>query len=339
MIKKKKGNRKNMIIVLVLIIVFFWIFKINDYYPKEINLEAPKDYFGVTFSTKFSEELGLNWQNLYLNILDDLQVKNIRIPVYWDEVEKEQGVYDFSKYDFIFKEGSKRNVKFIINVGYRLPRWPECHLPEWSNCEQVEEDDLLAYVEEVVNRYKDYDSVVYWQVENEPFLNSFGVCPKLNKKLLGEEIKLVKSLDNRQVIVSASGELSSWKKEHELADVFGTTMYRVVYNPILGFIKYPFYSNFYRIKAKAFNIDKEKTIVSELQTEPWVSRGNMKDLSSKEINKSLSVEQFKANIQTAIDTEFKQTYLWGVEWWYYQKINNNPEYWDIVKEMLEKNNK
>ncbi len=339
MAKRKKNNRRIMIIVLVLIIVFFWIFKVNNYYPKEIKLEAPKDYFGVTFSTKFSKEIGLNWQNLYLNILDDLNVKNIRIPVYWDEIEKEKGVYDFSKYDFIFKEGEKRNVNFIVNVGYRLPRWPECHLPEWSDCEKIEEESLLLYIEKVVDRYKDYENIVYWQIENEPFLSSFGVCPKLNRELLNKEIELVKKLDNRPLIISASGELSSWKKEKELADIFGTTMYRIVYNPILGFIKYPFSSGFYKLKAKMFNLDKEKMIISELQAEPWVAKGNMKDLNKKEIDKSLSVEQFKANIQIAINTEVKQIYLWGVEWWYFQKINNNPEYWNIVKDMLEKNNK
>ncbi len=37
----------------------------------------------------------------------------------------------FADYDFIFDEGKKRGVKFIANIGWRLPRWPECHSPEW----------------------------------------------------------------------------------------------------------------------------------------------------------------------------------------------------------------
>ncbi|NCD00642.1 hypothetical protein EOL94_00910 [bacterium] len=340
MFKKNKNKKKTMIIILILIIGFFWFFKIKNYYPDNIDLKTSDKYIGVTFSTKFSEELGLNWQDTYLNIIDDLKVKNIRIPVYWDEVEKDKGVYDFSKYDFIIKEGSKRDVNFIFNLGYRLPRWPECHFPEWADCQVVDEDYLLKYIETAVNRYKSYDNIVYWQIENEPFLSSFGICPKLNKELLKKEIDIIKENDqsNRKIIISSSGELGSWKKEKDLADVLGTTMYRIVYNPFFGFIKYPFGSKFYKIKANILKINKEDIIISELQAEPWVSKGTMNNLSKKDIDKSLSINQFKANIQTAINSDFKQVYLWGVEWWYFQKVNNNPEYWNIIKDML-KNNK
>ena len=53
-----------------------------------------------------------------------------------------------------------------------------------------------------------------------------------------------------------------------------------------------------------------------------------------EYEKSFSVEQFKANLQFAINVDFKQAYLWGVEWWYVQKNKGNTQYWDLAKSIF-----
>jgi len=43
------------------------------------------------------------------------------------------------------------------------------------------------------------------------------------------------------------------------------------------------------------------------------------------------IEQFKANLQYAINLNFRRAYIWGVEWWYFQKKYGNPEYWRIAE--------
>lgn len=324
------------IFFIALIIFLWWVFKVAKHYPNKTDLQAPDNYFGITFSTKFVKELKLNWQSTYLNVLNDLEVKNIRLPIYWDEVEKTPKNYNYEVYDYLINEGSRRGVNFIISVGYRLPRWPECHLPDWAKevDEITREERLLAYIEKTVERYKDNESIKYWQIENEPYLSSFGICPKLNEDLLKKEVELVRSLDSREIIISASGELSTWKKERKLADILGITMYRVVHNPVFGFIRYPFGFKHYIYKSRLFGINSEDVIVIELQAEPWVAKGEMSQMSKEEIDKSLSQEQFKGNLQTAINTNFRQVYLWGVEWWYLQKIQGNEAYWEIAKEIF-----
>jgi len=320
----------------ILIIFIFYVFKIENYYPKKIDLNYRSGFFGTTFSTKFSEEIGLDWKEVYLATLDELKVKQIRIPVYWDEIEKEEGVYNFSDYDYILEEGGKRDVKFIISIGRRIPRWPECHSPAWLN----RKDDVGAQVatlkmlREIVNRYKNNDSVEYWQVENEAFLNTFGVCPPFSEGFLQQEVGLVKSLDDREIIITASGELGTWQKEAKIGDIFGSTLYRVVYNNVLGFLKYPLPTSYYKLKAKWVGIKPDNFMVLELQAEPWVAKGNMAYLTEHEINKTMSVEQFQANIQYVINLNPGRAYFWGVEWWYFQKKYGNPEYWMIAKELF-----
>lgn len=319
--------------LIIVAALFIYFLKLADNYPAKIDLQARPDFFGVTFSTKFCDTLELDWRETYLAILDDLKVKYIRIPVYWDDIESQEGVYDFSKYDYLIQEGANHGVKFIISIGRRLPRWPECHSPAWLY--QKNDADVrsatLQTVKTIVERYRGNESVEYWQVENEPFLSSFGICPNLDPAFLQQEVDLVRSLDKRQIIITGSGELGSWNRQAKIGDIFGSTLYRVVYDYRFGFIKYPIPPVFYRLKAKLAGLTPERLMVLELQAEPWVSYGKMMYLSENDINKTMSVNQFKANLQYAINLNFSRTYAWGVEWWYFQKKHGHPEYWRIAE--------
>ena len=323
------------VIVLILILAYYFL-KIANYYPLSINLKHRPDFFGATFSTKFCDELGLDWKETYQAVLDQLQVRYIRIPVYWDEIEKEEGVYDFSKYDYLIAEGEKRGAHFIVSIGRRVPRWPECHSPAWLNRKTEIEARVatLETIKTIVNRYRDRASVEYWQVENEPFLSTFGVCPPLDASFLKQEFDLTRSLDKRPVIISGSGELSLWRREAKIGDIFGSTLYRVIYSPWFGYIKYPFPPVMYRLKAKLAGLTPDRVMTLELQAEPWVPEGKMIYLSKDEIDKSMSVKQFKANLQYAINLNFDRAYVWGVEWWYWQKKYGNPQYWEIANSLF-----
>jgi len=328
-------NKRCLIIAIILIIILllFYFFKIAKNYPLNRDLKHRPDFFGVTFSTKFCKEIGLDWQEVYLAILDDLKVKEIRLPIYWDEIEEEPGVFDFTKYDYIISEGEKRGVKFVANIGWRLPRWPECHAPEWTNKESLEmtKAKVVRMLTATVEHYKDRESIVYWQLENEPFFNEFGICPRSDYWFFNKELEAVKRLDDRPIMISATGELSMWRKEAKLADIFGSTAYRVVWGPWTGYIRYPIPAWFYRLKANLLGIPKDKRVIVELQAEPWVPKGSIIHISEKEANKSFNMEQFRANLQYGINIDFNKTYLWGVEWWYYQYKHGNPDYWRLAR--------
>ncbi|HKK53938.1 MAG TPA: cellulase family glycosylhydrolase [Patescibacteria group bacterium] len=325
-----------LIIMILFIVVFIYLIKVAKYYPQNPNLKASENFFGVTYSDKFAKELKLDPVKAHQDIINDLQVKYIRLPIYWDQVEKKEGNFDFSQYEKMLQDGKKNNVKYIVSIGYRLPRWPECHFPKWMDEEDIrnKDDKVLSYLKKTVNHFKNYDNILYWQVENEPFLNSFGICPKYDENLLMQEIDLVKKLDDRKIIISASGELGAWNKENKIADIFATTLYRVVYNPVLGYFRYPLPPWVYKLKAKATGVDINESLLIELQAEPWIKNGTLADAKADEYNKSFSVDQFKANTDYAIRTDFKQVYFWGVEWWYLQNLKGNNEYYNLAKEIF-----
>ena len=331
----RRRNIMRASLVLIAALVFYFL-KLADYYPAKVDLVHKPDFFGVTFSTKFCNELEIDWKETYAAMLDELQVKYIRIPVYWDEIEAEEGTFDFAKYDYLIQEGAKRDAKFIISIGRRVPRWPECHTPSWA----AHRDDVaiqvatLKEIRTIVERYRSEPSIEYWQVENEPFLDSFGVCPDLDPNFLRQEFDLVRSLDSRQIIITGSGELGSWNEQAKIGDIFGSTLYRVVYNSWFGFIKYPLPTLYYKLKGQLAGLSPERLMVLELQAEPWVPKGKMIYQSREETDRSMSLDQLKANLQYTINLDFRRTYIWGVEWWYFQKKYGDPEYWHIAAELF-----
>ncbi len=331
--KRRRRIRFWHLIVLAFFLLIIYFFKFASNYPLKEDLKHRPNFFGVTFSKKYCGEIGLDWKEAYLAVLDDLKVKEIRLPVYWDEIEPQKNTFDFSDYDYMIQEGAKRNVKFIMNVGWRLPRWPECHSPEWAGQKSLASTQAFALdmLNEVVNHYKGNSAIIAWQVENEPLFNAFGICPSSDLNFYKSELNAVKKLDGRPIVISATGELSTWQEESRLSDIFGSTLYRVVWGPWTGYIRYPIPAWFYRFKAYLAGIQPEDRLIIELQAEPWVPNGNIIYLTAAEANKSFNLGQFRANLQYAINVDFKKAYLWGVEWWYWQYKNGDPSYWELAR--------
>ena len=294
--------------------------------------------WGVTFSSKFSRDLGLNQKENFNAVLDDLKVKKVRLIAYWDEIEEEKNEFDFSSLDWQINEVEKRNAKIILAIGMKVPRWPECSLPDWARMlsKEEREKELLLYLEEVVKRYKNSSAVETWQVENEPFL-WFGDCPKRGEDFLSNEISFVKSIDkSRQVLVTDGGEFGFWPKSAKAGDIFGTSMYRKTYNKYFGLVNYHLPPEFFILKEKAtrFLIDDydKKFIVIELSAEPWMEK-QIYETSPEEQLESFSLDYFKDTVQYAKMTGFNDYYLWGAEWWYYLRVNGHPEIWEEAKKL------
>jgi len=307
------------------------------YFNIPVRQENDEAKLGVTFSSRYAGDIGLNWKEAYLAMLDDLGIKKVRIPVYWDLVEPQEGQYDFSDLKWQLDEAEKRNVDVIIVVGQKVPRWPECAIPEWvKNDDQKRKKKLLQVVDKSIDNLKGYKSIKAWQVENEPFL-PFGICPPLDVNLLDSEIALVREKDKtRPVIITDSGELSLWVRAAKRADIFGTTMYRTIYKEGLGYFEYPIGPRFFQFK---YNLNKifagqDRAIVIELQAEPWVSDYTT-NCPLEEQFQSMNPEQLKSNVIFAKKVGFPEIYLWGVEWWYWLRMEkNHPELWNTARQLF-----
>lgn len=329
-----------LIILAILAIIFCYFFVGKAPVSKNIT-------WGVDFSQMQAESLGLNWKETYSAIIDDLGAKNIKLHTQWDWVEGKKDNYYFDDIDWQLDQAKTKGVKVIYVLGMKSGRWPECHIPTWVNglSEQQQKDATLSYIKEVVQRYKDNDAIINWQVENEPFFD-FGKCPSWyynDDSFLKQEVNLVKSLDpSRQVIISDSGEYSMWFGAAKIGDIIGITMYREAWIHItnsLGFYFHYLFSPVY-YSRKALLIKKifgKDVICIELQAEPWVSKP-FYNVSLDEQSKTMNPELFEKNIEYAKETGLDKFYFWGVEWWYWMKIKQgSPEIWQEAQKLFQQN--
>jgi hypothetical protein len=297
--------------------------------------------FGVTFAKEQAERLGLDWQKTYQDILDELSVKNIRLSAYWTDIESTHGTYNFEVLDWQINEAKKRDAKVLLAIGRKLPRWPECHIPQWASelNRDAQNKAVLEMLETVVTHYKDERTIWAWQVENEP-LFPFGVCPPKNKEFFEEEVLFVRSLDfSRPIVTTDSGEMSLWLMAGSQGDIFGTTMYKIVPWKIVGFISYDFLPPaFYRKKSfilKKLLPNLKDIIVVELQAEPYTGSIPVTiDTLDRQLGR-FDFERFQKHIRYARSVGYSQTYLWGVEWWaWLRKEAGHPEFWEEAKKLF-----
>lgn len=330
--------------VLFLIGIIFAYFNLSGPAPRE------DVHLGMTFSSRYATDLGLDWKETYLALLHEVGVKKLRIPVYWDLVEKEplrgENRLKIDEYyadvDWQIREAEKVGAEVILSIGQRVPRWPECHIPEWAKklSEYERQQALKGFLAETVNRYDKEKVITTWQVENEPFLVFFGECPPLDVNFLEEEIALVKALDhdvNRPVLVTDSGELSVWTRAAKRGDIFGTTMYRTIYKHGYGYFTYPVGPNFFRAKELLVRLltKQDNFMVIELQAEPWAS-GWVANVPLEEQFISMNEKLLEEHVTYARRVGFQDIYLWGGEWWYWLKVKKDyPAVWEKGKELFQ----
>lgn len=290
--------------------------------------------YGISFNTPYALELGLDPDEVFDAFVNELGVRTFRLAAHWTLIEPERDVYDFAWLDRQVRRVEEVGGTIVLGVGHRLPRWPECHTPDWArDLTDVErQDELSAYITAVVERYRESPAIVYWQVENEPYLGVFARehCEPLDGAFFKKELELVRSLDGtRPLLVTDSGNLGTWSGAYSHGDLFGTSVYVYFWNPELGQFKSILPPWFYRVKENVMSLfyGEKQTLLIELSLEPWLVEP-VTNVPIETQFRRMDIEKFREIIEYAKETRYETQYLWGGEWWYWLKEQGYGEMWE-----------
>ncbi|HEY8489895.1 MAG TPA: beta-galactosidase [Dehalococcoidia bacterium] len=320
---------------------------------------ARRPEYGVNFSCRHAAWLGLDCRETYLAILDDLQVKHLRLSVYWSDVEPSPGRYDFEHLDWLLDEAAERDVQVLLTVGVKAQRYPEFYPPEWlvsaaevparfTFAEDAEvEARALALVRHTVEHYAHHPAVAAWQVENEPYLPNIGPEKgwSVGRDLVLREIQVVRETDplGRPVVVNHASHHRFdpyWRDILATADVLAQNVYTRKPFPLswLGGLYVspyrlgPFTADLSR-QARAADQAGKALWITELQAEPW-ERADVRLLRQEQIG-SIDLRRLEENLRLAANSGATRVYLWGAEWWYYQlEAFGDDRWWQAAREIF-----
>lgn len=320
-------------LLVVILLILFVFYLAHKPAPEKIQ-------YGMSFNTMYAQELGLNWKETYDAILHDLGVRHLRLAAHWPMVEPIQDVYNFDELDYQLAEAEAVGAEVVFAVGRRLPRWPECHIPQWAEALTWEEqqEEILSYATAVINRYKDNPAITYWQIENEPYLEVFAKehCGEFDEAFFEREVDHFRSLDDsRPFLVTDSGNLGTWFGPYKHGDAFGTSVYVHFWNPELGQFKTILPPWFYRLKEGWVELflGEQETMLIELSAEPWLLQPITEVAVEVQFSR-MDIEKFEEILEYAKNTRYQKQYLWGAEWWYWLDKKGHPEMWQKGKEVF-----
>lgn len=291
------------------------------------------DLFGVSFSLKQCDAFGIDQKQTLDWLIKDAGFRRFRLMSYWNEHEKIQGKYDFSKLDAQVEQISRCNGQISLCVGARQPRWPENHWPDWAWKLQKNNRTtaLLSYLEMVINRYKSEPSIVSWQLENEALLKSFGKMPEIDRNRLKDEFKIIKQLDPLRPIIMSTSDGWGVPIRQPIPDIVGFSYYtvihkndayhRTVHSPLLNRIRKSFIDFWW----------DRPCFIHELQCEPWGPSAIWK-MPIAEQDNSMDAFQIAKNIAEGRKINAYPIDLWGAEWWYWRlHVHDDPSIWHAVQ--------
>ncbi|MEZ0052775.1 hypothetical protein ABIA30_003797 [Mycobacterium sp. MAA66] len=130
-----------------------------------------------------------------LDMMQSIGIQDIRVGLYWAEIEPAQGVYNWSNADYIIDQANKRGMGVLATLN-ETPAWAG---PVGSGTPST--TDYAAYAQTVAERYKGKISAM--EVWNEPNANFFlnPVSPSNYTALLKAAYAAIKSVDSSITVI------------------------------------------------------------------------------------------------------------------------------------------
>lgn len=291
---------------------------------------------GTTYSHREISYLQLDHKDAFQELLD-LQFDIIRLGCYWDEIQPQKNTWDFSRIKEQLDQCEKAQQNVLLTLGMKAPRWPEYYIPSWLEGRDVSSlfPEVSEFLTRCIEELKKYTCITHWQVENEPLGPSGPNNFSIPIDLLEREVKLVKSIDPRPLVLNAW--MDYIEKDHlvatltPFADIIGFDIY---YKTPKNRFFYTGPKSSQTYFASAIKQSSKPVWIVELQAEPWETSQEKKFSKNP---RSISTSILKDNYEKALTLSPQAILFWGYEYWYLRKTQGDTRYLEYIRSLLLKN--
>jgi Beta-galactosidase len=283
-------------------------------------------------------------------LLRETGARHVRISVEWDQVEPRRGEFDFRLIDAQLDAVGAAGASAVLSVGMKAQRHPEYYIPQWAleGGRPPDGSDLGAHprlapaalemIRRVVEHVGTHPAVEGWLADNEPYHRSPRASNwYLGREFVQQEVAVFHAADplRRPVAINHAERLMfdrRWRWALEDADVVATSIYAQRIFELAGrsFVLDildigPLMPN-YAARARETQGRGKPFWITELQAEPWAKPDN-RLISPANPALDMTLDAFDTNIGHARRSGAGRVYLWGAEWWLFQREKHGDTAW------------
>ena len=288
-------------------------------------------------------------------LLDDLGAKHVRISVEWSQVEPRPGEFDFTLVDALLAEAGRRGARAVVGIGIKAQRHPEFYIPEWvKDRVSIERGDVVSddpYLREralmmaasVVAHVAGSPVVEGWGAENEPYIPSGRAGHvTLSRGYVAELVRVIREADplRRPVSINHAQHFvfdRRWQWALQDSDALAASIYpyRNVsafgINGVVNILELGPLNTNYAHQAREAHRAGKLFWITEMQGEPWTD-GDARLISPDEPSPNLSPARLRRSIDYSRRSGADRVYLWGAEWWLFQREEYGDARWlDVAR--------
>jgi hypothetical protein len=319
---------------------------------------------GTSFTRWRAEALGLDYQRAFTRLCG-MGFRLIRLSASWREIDQ----FGYAHLDWLMEEAVRTGQRVVLTAGIKALGWPEFYLPSRLDpvapfSSNIARGPLvgraLAFVRELVLRYRQNAMLVAWQLENEPFNRSGPHAWWIGRRMLFAEARAARSLDGRPVIVTtfahfndgldraSSRYRSAWKRRLSLRlpaerealavlrrdDILGLDVYRAI-----GWWRSAEEQEVARAQDDQLDhvrrwqrIAREqgkRLWITEAQAEPWEASAR-----THGDPRSVGPSDMVSLATGLVDLDVEALLLWGSEYWLWRDANGDARWIESAAEIL-----
>ncbi len=330
---------------------------------------------GITFRPQQVQAFGLEMRPT-LNKLLEYPLQIVRLGAYWNKMEPENGRFDTTELDWQIDTIEKTGAKIILCVGaLKTFGYPEYFIPhhympkpfpDATLITPIKHKELLLgannFISRIVDRYKNRQSIIAWQLENEPAdpLPSAHYW-RISADFLKEELNALRVCDQTKPVM-INGFLATslfirigaaWLTRDQgnsldlakgLSDIIGVDYYpRIAISPVASETMYLDTSKVFWGQGDRNNLanwsrsHNQKFMVAEGQSEPWeltVIPPSPQHYALYSCTPQNLIENYNFWASCAECRPMYSYLFWGAEYWVLRANNGNRQYLDAFAKIL-----